>query len=46
VDIRYNYTARREDFYRSLSTFDTFGRGWLRRNEKTQIDALAMTDVV
>ena len=46
VDIIYNYTARREDFYRSLSTFDTFGRGWLRRNEKTQIDALAMTDVV
>ena len=44
TDLIYNFTARREDFYRGLSTFETFGRGWLRRNEKTQIDALAMTE--
>jgi len=44
TDLIYNFTARREDFYRGLSTFETFGRGWLRRNEKTQIDAIAMTE--
>ena len=30
----------RDSFYRSLSTFDTFGRGWLRRNEETREQAL------
>ena len=25
----------RELFYRRLSTFDTFGRGWIRRNDET-----------
>ena len=30
----------REGFYRSLSTFDTFGRGWLRRNDETKDQAL------
>lgn len=29
----------REEFYRSLSTFDTFGRGWLRRNDETRESA-------
>tara|TARA_R100000353_G_scaffold119350_4_gene84994 strand:+ start:910 stop:1449 length:540 start_codon:yes stop_codon:yes gene_type:complete len=28
-------TEEREAFYRSLKTFDTFGKGWLRRNEET-----------
>ena len=32
----------REQFYRSLSHFDTFGRGWLRRNDETRKQALAM----
>ena len=32
----------REEFYRSLSTFDTFGRGWLRRNDETRKQALAL----
>jgi len=32
----------REEFYRSLSTFDTFGRGWLRRNDETREQALKM----
>lgn len=36
------FTKRREAFYRRLKTFNTFGRGWLSRNEKTQIAALAM----
>tara|TARA_B110000046_G_scaffold159617_1_gene172247 strand:+ start:442 stop:957 length:516 start_codon:yes stop_codon:yes gene_type:complete len=42
VDIIENYAAQREAFYRRLKTFDTFGRGWLRRNEETRIAALKM----
>ena len=34
----------REGFYRSLSTFDTFGRGWLRRNDETKEQALNLLD--
>lgn len=30
----------RDGFYRSLSTFDTFGRGWTRRNDETKEQAL------
>jgi lysozyme family protein len=29
-------------FYRSLSTFNTFGKGWLRRNDETMEQALNM----
>ena len=32
----------REEFYRSLRTFETFGKGWLRRNEETRDFALEM----
>ena len=32
----------RQDFYEGLSTFDTFGRGWTRRNEETTAQALEM----
>jgi lysozyme family protein len=32
----------RQDFYEGLSTFDTFGRGWTRRNEETTAKALEM----
>jgi len=28
-------SEERESFYRGLPTFETFGRGWLRRNEET-----------
>ena len=35
-------TKEREEFYRSLRTFDTFGKGWLRRNEETRDFALKM----
>jgi lysozyme family protein len=28
-------TAEREQFYKALKTFDTFGKGWLRRNDET-----------
>ena len=37
-------SQKREDFYRSLGTFDTFGRGWLRRNDETLEKALQMLE--
>ena len=37
-----NYRNVRQAFYESLSTFDTFGRGWTRRNDETQEKALQM----
>jgi len=30
----------RDGFYRSLTTFETFGRGWIRRNDETKEQAL------
>ena len=30
-----NYKAIRQKFYESLSTFDTFGKGWTKRTEMT-----------
>ena len=30
----------RQDFYESLKTFDTFGKGWTRRNKETTAKAL------
>ncbi|MAK51058.1 glycosyl hydrolase 108 family protein [Marinobacter sp.] len=35
-------TEAREDFYKRLSTFDTFGKGWLSRNEKTAMLSLEL----
>lgn len=37
-----NYAEVRQDFYESLSTFETFGRGWTRRNEETKEKAISM----
>ena len=42
IDIIDEIAEYREDFYRSLSTFDTFGRGWIRRNEETKDQAVKM----
>ena len=39
-----NYKNIRQSFYESLSTFDSFGRGWTRRNEETYAAALKMVD--
>jgi len=36
------YQDARRDYYRSLGTFDTFGRGWLRRTDETEHAALEM----
>jgi lysozyme family protein len=41
-DIVHALADVREQFYRGLRTFDTFGRGWLRRNEETLHTALEM----
>ena len=37
-----NYKAIRQKFYESLSTFDTFGKGWIRRNDETREQAISM----
>ena len=37
-----NYKDIRQVFYRSLSTFNTFGKGWTRRNNETLEAALKM----
>jgi lysozyme family protein len=37
-----NYKDIRQAFYRSLSTFNTFGKGWTRRNNETLEAALKM----
>lgn len=37
---------RRELFYKSLAGFDTFGRGWLRRNEDVRKRAIQMGTAV
>ena len=34
----------RDKFYRELSTFDTFGRGWIRRNDETKEQALNLVE--
>jgi len=30
----------RDKFYRSLDTFEVFGKGWVRRNDETKHQAL------
>ena len=35
-------TEKREKFYRSLKHFDTFGKGWLRRNEETKTESITL----
>lgn len=38
-----NYICdEREEFYHNLSTFETFGKGWLRRTSETREKALEM----
>ena len=34
--------VHRDSYYRSLSTFDKFGRGWIRRNDETREQAIDM----
>ena len=39
-DLIHKICEAREAFYRGLSIFDTFGRGWLRRNDATRVLSL------
>jgi lysozyme family protein len=36
--------AERQRFYEGLNTFDTFGKGWTRRNKETLETALEMAN--
>jgi lysozyme family protein len=36
------YQGARRDYYRALSTFNTFGRGWLRRVDEVETAALRL----
>ena len=36
------YQAARQDYYESLSTFETFGKGWTRRVKETTDSAMSM----
>lgn len=38
----YAYASERMAFYKSLKTFETFGRGWTRRTEETLQEALKL----
>jgi len=38
------FCDRREQFWRSLSTFNTFGKGWLRRGNEVRAKALEMAN--
>jgi lysozyme family protein len=41
-DIVVKMHSTRQQFYESLSTFKTFGKGWTRRNNETLETALEM----
>ena len=43
-DVVVKMHSTRQEFYEGLSTFDTFGRGWSRRNDETLEAALEMTE--
>ena len=43
ADIIEQMANEREAFYQSLSNFDTFRKGWLRRNDETRKQALAIS---
>ena len=40
ADIIAKVSEARRDFYKSLKTFPTFGKGWLRRVDETEKEAL------
>ena len=44
-DIIMSFADIRADFYIGLSTFDTFGKGWLNRNNKTRQISLTMANI-
>ena len=43
ADTIVGFSNARRDFYRSLPTFATFGKGWLRRVDEVEAEALKMS---
>ena len=46
MDVIEQYQAERQSYYESLSTFETFGKGWTRRVTETTDTALTMNVAV
>ena len=44
TDTILKYQAARQDYYESLSTFETFGKGWTRRVKETTESAMNMVE--
>jgi lysozyme family protein len=42
VDLIERFSQAKEDFYRSLTTFETFGKGWLNRVADVKVKASSM----
>jgi lysozyme family protein len=42
VELIERFSQAKEDFYRSLTTFSTFGKGWLNRVADVKVNAFAM----
>jgi lysozyme family protein len=42
VQLIERFSQIKEDFYKSLNTFDVFGKGWLNRVAKVKVEALTM----
>ena len=43
-DIIEDLWVQREMFYRTLGNFSSFGKGWLKRNNQTRMQALSLLD--
>jgi len=41
-DLIIRFAEERREFYKGLKTFDTFGRGWLRRTDECEQEAIKM----
>ena len=44
-DLITDYSERRRDYYKRLKTFSTFGRGWIRRVDETEVEALKLAGI-
>ena len=44
-DLIVEYSEKRRNYYKRLKTFSTFGKGWLRRVEETELEALKLAGI-
>jgi lysozyme family protein len=42
TEVLHKMHDKRQGFYEGLSTFDTFGKGWTRRNKEALEEALQL----